>query len=227
MYCLKIKDALTREMTMSNILNLIKTIKQDNNNIQKTILEFEENLNTQTLDISVVKYLTISKTLQRFLLKELRPVIKRLREKQYKRKVLSEPKNDKNSINYNLRMIYAGYPYLAIERLNKIISNPDEVKNKRLQALYHLGKFHINGTLGALGDTVASDLGVAVKALLQSFKSGNADAGYWIGRIEEQLINYPSAIKIYKDLGAKDNTLSLQRLDYINNTKNNNELKNS
>jgi hypothetical protein len=206
---------------MSKNLDLIKQIKKDTDDIQKTIMSFETALNTQTLEMSNVQYLTASKTLQRLLLKEIKPKIKSLREKQYRKILKDKPNNDKNSIEHNLRMIYAGYPYMAMERLNKIISNSEEPKEKRLQALFHLGKFHINGTLGSLGDNVASDLSVAVSALIKSYSHGNQDAGYWIGRIEEQLLNYKGAITIYNDLSNKNNELSSKRLAYININSNN------
>jgi len=206
---------------MSKNLELIKEVKKDNDDIQKSIMTFETALNTQTLEISNVQYLTASKTLQRLLLKEIKPRIKSLREKQYRKILKNNPNNDKNSIEHNLRMIYAGYPYMALERLNKIVGNNEEPKEKRLQALFHLGKFHINGTLGSLGDSVASDLSLAVSALIKSYNYGNQDAGYWIGRIEEQLVNYKGAITIYNDLSKKNNSLSANRLSYINMNSNN------
>lgn len=206
---------------MSKNLELIKEIKKDNDDIQKSIMTFETALNTQTLEMSNVQYLTASKTLQRLLLKEIKPRIKSLREKQYRKILKNNPNNDKNSIEHNLRMIYAGYPYMALERLNKIVGNNEEPKEKRLQALFHLGKFHINGTLGSLGDSVASDLSLAVSALIKSYNHGNQDAGYWIGRIEEQLVNYKGAITIYNDLSKKNNSLSTKRLSYINMNSNN------
>jgi len=205
---------------MSRNLDLIKNIKKDNEEIQKSIMNFENTLNTQTLEMSNVQYLTAAKTLQRLLLKEIKPVIKRLREKQYRKILKESSNNDRNSIDYNLRLIYAGYPYMAIERLNKIIGSAEETKEKRLQALFHLGKFHINGTLGSLGESVANDLEVAVSSLIKSYKLGNADAGYWIGRIEEQLVNYKGAIKIYSELEGKNNELSKRRLSYIKSSNN-------
>jgi len=205
---------------MSRNLELIKNIKKDNEEIQKSIMNFENTLNTQTLEMSNVQYLTAAKTLQRLLLKEIKPVIKRLREKQYRKILKESSNNDRNSIDYNLRLIYAGYPYMAIERLNKIIGSAEETKEKRLQALFHLGKFHINGTLGSLGESVANDLEVAVSSLIKSYKLGNADAGYWIGRIEEQLVNYKGAIKIYSELEGKNNELSKRRLSYIKSSNN-------
>ena len=205
---------------MSRNLELIKNIKKDNEEIQKSIMNFENTLNTQTLEMSNVQYLTAAKTLQRLLLKEIKPVIKRLREKQYRKILKESSNNDRNSIDYNLRLIYAGYPYMAIERLNKIIGSAEETKEKRLQALFHLGKFHINGTLGSLGESVANDLEVAVSSLIKSYKLGNADAGYWIGRIEEQLVNYKGAIKIYSELEGKNNELSKKRLSYIKSSNN-------
>lgn len=205
---------------MSRNLELIKNIKKDNEEIQKSIMNFENTLNTQTLEMSNVQYLTAAKTLQRLLLKEIKPVIKRLREKQYRKILKESSNNDRNSIDYNLRLIYAGYPYMAIERLNKIIGSAEETKEKRLQALFHLGKFHINGTLGSLGESVANDLEVAVSSLIKSYKLGNADAGYWIGRIEEQLVNYKGAIKIYSELEGKNNKLSKRRLSYIKSSNN-------
>lgn len=208
---------------MSSNLNLIENIQKENKKFQDIIVDYENALNTQTLDMSVLKFLTNSKTLHRLLLKQSKPLVKRLNEKRYKRLIKDNNIQDKDSIEFNLRMIYAGYPYLALKRLNKIVSNQGESKEKRLKALYHLGKFHINGTLGSLGDTVADDLGLAIPALIKSFKSGNMDAGYWIGRIEEQLINYPSAIKIYQDLGSKNNLLCKERLNYIQNNKTLNE----
>jgi hypothetical protein len=115
---------------MSRNLDLIKNIKKDNEEIQKSIMNFENTLNTQTLEMSNVQYLTAAKTLQRLLLKEIKPVIKRLREKQYRKILKESSNNDRNSIDYNLRLIYAGYPYMAIERLNKIIGSAEETKEK-------------------------------------------------------------------------------------------------
>lgn len=204
---------------MSINLDLIKSVKNDNDNIQKGIANFESALNVKTIELSVVQYLTASRSLYRILSKENRPLIKRLHEKEYRRIIQRNNIQNKNGIEYNLRMIYAGYPYLALERLNKIVSNQDEEKSIRLKALYHIGKFHINGTLGALGESVADDLGLAIPALIKVYKSGNPDAGYWIGRIEEQLINYPSAIKIYQELGSKNNLLSKNRLQYLQSDK--------
>lgn len=204
---------------MSTNLDLIRSVKKDSDNIQKNIASFETTLNVKTIELSVIQYLTASRSLHKILAKQNKPLIKKLHEKEYRRILKVNNIQNKDSIEFNLRMIYAGYPYLALERLNKIVSNQNEDKNTRLKALYHIGKFHINGTLGSLGESAGDDLGLAIPALIKVYKSGNPDAGYWIGRIEEQLINYPSAIKIYQELGNKNNLLSKNRLQYIQSEK--------